>query len=266
MRTLLFVVVLECSAAVFWCACSDRGEPITLLSPASPDNQPISLIVRPDSGRIGSPLSIRHPSFVPRSNYLIGFPGADDVLVAFCDSLYTIHTFVPFGARSGRVSVSMSSLQGLTQRFVVSEAFDTLATSVVGYDISPPVTPADSGIIDFAGRFRAWRADVSGDSVHLSVRYSPGYDIREIHFILHDSGDGRLPGFLSCWTYIKFDYPGSRTITISTGVLKIQDWSINGVMSGRFFTRPSDPVLPNGTVAFWADRSPARRSIDSTTK
>ncbi len=259
-------LVLSYSAAILLSACSDRGVPNTPPSPAAPDNQPVALVVSPNSGRIGSPISIRDSSVVPRSNYLIGFPGADDLLVASSDSLSTIHAFVPFGARSGRISVDMGSRQGLTQPFVVQEISDTLALRVAPYDIVPPVAPADSGIVDFNGVRRAWQAAVSGDSVHISVRYSTGDDIREIHFILLNSGVGSLPEFLGGWTYIKFDYPGSRTIPITTGLLKTQDWNINGVMSGRFFGRLSNPVLPNGAIAFWIDRSRSSRVIDSARK
>lgn len=252
MRRPLFVVFFSYLLTLVSNGCSDHGSPVP---PVIQIEQPIALVVQPDSGRVGAPIIIRDSLFKVSRTYVIQFPGADDVLVVNCNSASTLQTFVAFGAVSGQIAVDIDGHLGFTQPFNVTGEVDTLALSVTGLDISSPLTPGDSSVIDRMHFRRTWYADIAGDTVHISRGYSTGDEYFEIHFVLLNIAPGVLPRLLKVWTYTKPDYPGSWADTVRTGVLKVQDWNMNGVMSGRFFGKPSIVNMSNGTAAFWVDRS-----------
>lgn len=150
--------------------------------------------------------------------------------------------------------MQIGAQMGVTPTFTVTESSDTVALTVRHYDITPPITAADSVVVDRMGIRRAWSTLIRGDTIHLSRRYSMGEVIYEYHFLLIDLGANELPRLTMAWTVNIPDYPGTRIDTIRAGVLKVQDWDTSAVMSGRFFGRPSLRDMLNGTVTFWATR------------
>ncbi len=245
-----FGVALTC--AVVALSCSDDGSAVV---PPAEISKPLSLTFKPDDGKVGSRITIMSSHFVMSYSYLVYFRGADEALVARCDTGTTINAFVPFGAVSGPISVSLGSDPfGVTPAFTVTEATDTLTLAVRNYDITPPITAEDSSVVDYMGFRRTWSADVRGDTVHLWQNFATGYIFFEYHFVLVNRGTNQLPFLTNAWIVSKPDYPGTRIDTIRAGLLKVQDWDTSGVMSGRFFGRPSIWGLSNGSIMFWIDR------------
>jgi hypothetical protein len=162
-----------------------------------------------------------------------------------------IKFIVPFGAVSGPISVPVGDRIGVSPRFTVTESSDTLRFTVTRYDITPPITEKDSSVVDRMGFLRTWSADVHGDTIHLYRTYRPGDDLCEHHFLLVHTGANQLPRLFMAWTTRTSDVPGTSVDTIRTGILKIQDWDTSGLMSGKFFGRPSVRDMLNGTVTFW---------------
>jgi hypothetical protein len=183
--------------------------------------------------------------------YSVTFPGADDALSIDSDSAAVIRFFVPFGAVSGPVTVGFGREKGVTGPFTVTEMSDQLGLRVSHYDITPPVTAKDSSVLDLLGSRHSWSAVMRGDSVHIGLLFFEGEVAYEYHFLLRNAGPGRLPQLILAWTVMKPDYPGIMIDTLRAGLMKIQDWDTSGVMSGRFFGRPSARFLLNGTVSFW---------------
>jgi len=230
-------------------ACSDRG---TVIVPENP--QPPVLKVQPDSGKIGSIVAIQGALIITKGfQYTIVFPGADSPLVSDSTSDSTIFTFVPFGACSGPLAVYSDRLLGLSRKFYVTESPDTLALTVQRYDISPAVTAKDSFVVDHMGFHQTWRADLRGDSIHLHRGFSNGEDYFEYHVVLIDQGAIQLPRLLAVWTIDFPDYPGSFTDSIHVGMIKLQQYDRNGIIAGKFFTKPSADRILNGTFTFWVN-------------
>ena len=245
------IIVLVLSGTMLFGACSDHGSEIV---PTNQNGQPFVLTVEPNSGRIGSIVAIGGERFkVPTTQYMVGFAGADDRLVADSCSDSTIFTFVPFGARSGPLSVFSDQLLGRTDKFSVTEVVDTTALTAVRYDISPMLTANDSSVIDRMGFRRTWRANRQGDTIQIIRGFSTGDEYYEYHIVLISQRAIQLPRPVALWTYIKPDYPGAWTDTVRVGILKIQEFDTSGVISGRFFGKPSISKILSGTFAFWVD-------------
>jgi len=235
--------------------CSDRGAEIPSgESPYEPFIQYTPVTVVPDSGRIGATVAVTDSDFRPSYRYAVVFRGTNEPLLITCDSSSTIHAFVPFSALTGPISVCLPGGTWITQTFVVTESSDTTTLAVAPYDILPPVTSADASVTDRMGFPRSWQASVSGDTVHLSRGYSTGDEYYEYHFVLIARGAQQLPRMAGAWIFVQPDYPGSWRDTIRTGVMKLQDWNPAGVISGRFFGRPSLNRMLNGSTAFWLQR------------
>ncbi len=246
-----FGVALTCALVLM--SCSDDGSAVV---PPEEISKLFSPTVKPNDGKIGSRITILDAHFVATYSYLVYFRGADWALMANCDTGTTINALVPFGAVSGPISVSLGSDPfGVTPAFTVTEVTDTLTLSVRNYDITPPITAEDSSVVDYMGFRRTWTADISGDTVHLRRDFATGGMVFQCHFSLVNRGTNQLPFLTNAWIVSKPDYPGTRIDTIRTGLLKVQDWDTSGVMSGRFFGRPSTWGLSNGTIVFWIDRS-----------
>ena len=249
MKATPYAIVLVAALLVLGCFEEWRG-----IEPTEPGRHTLAVGAKPDSGRIGSTVVIRNFRFVAGVTYSVTFPGADGALSVDCDSAAVIRFFVPFGAVSGPVTVGLGREKGVTGPFVVTEMSDQLGLTVSRYDITPPVTAKDSSVVNYRGDRRAWSAVMRGDTVHLSLIVYQGEVSYEYHFLLRNGPAGQLPHLMLAWTVMRPDYPGVTIDTLRAGLMKIQDWDTSGVMSGRFFGRPSARFLLNGTVAFWVTR------------
>jgi hypothetical protein len=232
---------------------SDVVRPVDEMT--EPERQTLSLSVKPDSGRIGTTIIFKCARFHPSWRYCIFFPGAYDGVYVDCETAGTLEPFVPFGAISGPITVSIGREVALSSTFRVTELCDTTSIIVKPYDVTPALMPQDSSILDWQGRHCAWVAELHDDTVHVWRRYSTGDETYEHHFVLLEGGLAQMPTIISVWGTAIPDYPGARVDTIRTGILKIQDWDTSAVISGRFFGKPWSPYyFANGTVAFWVDR------------
>jgi hypothetical protein len=215
----------------------------------------VTVVSRPDSGRIGSIIALSHSRFVPSQGYRILFPHAYGAVYVRCYTAGILTPFVPFGTVTGPISVALERERGMTATFTVTEPSDETRLLVKHYDITPPVTEEDSSIIDWLGHHCAWSAEVRLDTVHIRRRHGTGDEIYEDHFTFIDDNEGQLPRLLKAWRVAFPDYPETWSDTIRAGVMKIQDWDTSGVMSGRFFGKPWYPYyLVNGDIAFWIDK------------
>lgn len=245
---------------VFTClnlGCSDAGRDESGDDPYPTGCDPlVSLRIEPESGPIGTLVTIRPGPFVtPVNANTVFFEGASDYLLSDSGSQGVLFTFVPFDAASGPVVVRMGSTKGLTQPFQVTEAVDTQRTAVSWYDLPGPVRENDSSVVDMMGFRRTWTGELHGDTVHVHRGYSTGDEYYEYHFVMRHRGSGQLPELLQAWIHVRTDYAAVWDDTIRAGLLKVQDWDPGSVLSARFFGRPSLLRMRNGTVAFWVRRA-----------
>jgi hypothetical protein len=246
-------VILALLAVIWAIGCSDIGSE---LLPVEEDTPPAVLTVQPISGRIGTAISLQGVKFLAGGRYAVAFEGTGAIVLTDSSTATTICTFVPFGAISGRITVFLpGGTIGQTGLFTVAEAVDQHNLSVVAYDIAPPLTPADSSECFCPGGPEwIWHADLNGDTVHISLHFSYGDEmLYEYHLQLIDQGPDHLPRLLNVWTYTIPDHPGARADTLTAGVLKIQNWRTDGIMSGRFFGTPMVNIPFNGTMKFWVN-------------
>ncbi len=202
MKSSIFVATFALLVGCLDSGCSDRG------TESTEDEQVLSLRVEPESGRIGTVVSISNgPFIVPaKRNNEVSFPGASEALLSDSGSQTTIFSFVPFGAISGPITVRNRKDVAQTQGFQVTETVETARMTVAWYDLSAPITGSDSSVVDLKGIRRTWAADVHGDTIHVHRGYSTGDEYYEYHMLLLNKGDGQLPASLSMWTYIMTDF------------------------------------------------------------
>ena len=232
--------------------CSDLGSQST---PDQGKEPALTINASPISGRIGTIVTLTGTHFIlpPRYN-AVRFTGGDE-LAADSGSASVLYTYVPFGASNGPIHVALGD-GGLatSDLFTVTEAYDSTHLSVVPYDVLPPVTARDSFVVDRMGVTQAWRATIQHDTVHLRRRYFSGDDITDIDLFMRDHGTGTLPTpvLLTVTRIMDVLSEPPRIDTVRVGLLKIQDWNLASILSGRFFTKDWRWV-GNSTFSFWVD-------------
>jgi len=233
-------------------ACSDLG------SQSTPDQRKepaLTINASPSSGRIGTTVTLTGTHFILPSRYnAVRFTGGDE-LAADSGSASVLYTYVPFGASTGPIHVALGDGRRATSDpFSVTEACDSTHLSVVPYDISPPVTARDSFVVDRMGVTQAWHVTLQHDTVHLRRRYFSGDDITDIDLFVLDHGTGKLPTpvLLTVTRIMDVASEPPRIDTVRVGLLKIQDWNLAGILSGRCFTKDWRWV-GNSTFSFWVD-------------
>ncbi len=233
-------------------SCSDLGSQSTLPEEIEPD---IVINASPSSGRIGSVVTLTGTHFVLPVRYnAVRFTGGDE-LAADSGSASVLFTHVPFGASNGAIHVALGDGGLATSNvFIVTEVYDSAHFSIVPYDLASPLTARDSFVVDGMGVTQAWRATSGHDTVHLRRRYFSGDDITDFDLFLRDRGTGALPTPILLTVTRKMDVLSEppRIDTVRVGLLKIQDWNLTGILSGRFFTKDWR-WLGNSSFSFWID-------------
>jgi len=125
---------------------------------------------------------------------------------------------------------------------------------VLAYAGDPPVTEEGSWKTEWPdGPISKWTARVSGDTVAVERRGLCGDECAELHRIVFSNRNSSLPEFVA-YTYTEDHiFPQKMTITDSLigGTVAIQDWDMNGVVSGQVRGRwLLNDWLP---ITFWVD-------------
>ena len=85
----IILTALATLVTILASGCSDSGSGIV---PSDDTQSPIVLTVQPDSGRVGSLVSIRGTQFLAGGRYFVAFRGADEELLADSSTESTIYS------------------------------------------------------------------------------------------------------------------------------------------------------------------------------
>jgi hypothetical protein len=108
---------------------------------------------------------------------------------------------------------------------------------------------------EYYGNQYKWFCEISGDTITL-IQRTPGCDegYGEVKLKFLDKGSNILPEFieLTKFNYCFGDVSGD---TLTSGIIKIQDWNVSGIVSGIILSELQPiqvlkPVLPTRRV-FW---------------
>jgi len=206
-----------------------------------------SLSVVPSSGVIGTKLKIFGVPF-DTSDYAwrITFSNVGDFIWADSNSVDTIYTYVPFGAQSGDIKLNSLDDSLLIKDFLVTEECAdnvNISWSNLNYKIDKKasiftIMPVISEFI--------WSVENIQDTIKISAGYYPGDFCIYYHLHLLDKGVNQLPQFLSGYALEETDYGAERIFDLDKGIIKIQDWHVDSLISGRVFSTPW-----NNNYSFW---------------
>ncbi|HCL00403.1 MAG TPA: hypothetical protein DHW42_09920 [Candidatus Marinimicrobia bacterium] len=216
--------------------------------PNSPlNNKDNILTVSPDHGTIGTKVKIFGRSFEDnRSAYTLMFSNASDWIRP--DSILndTIYACVPFTATSGPIEIVSATGSLIVEDFTISNySLDEIV--ICWSDLNYQITKEMSSITWTPENPKTWTVEKIADTIKVFGEHHPG-DYSTYHRLtLLDKGSGNIPEIISACTVYKPDYPDSTIYLLERGILKIQDWDIDGIICGRLF---SDPWKFNN-YSFW---------------
>lgn len=240
--------MLQCAyiltLTILLAGCKGEDSPLTPIP-----NNPSELTAHPDSGVIGYPIRLTGMTFQPTHfQNLIKFAGTNDSFRADSGTITEIYTYVPLEAQTGMITVEHSEGVGIVKTFKVAQEWSG-GIAVLPFNLPGSVTEAESQRYDDGlRRFIGWTAKVSHDTVVLtnSVLITENRYTWELVFI--QVGNGQLPVLVQAISRINYDTGGSTTTLLDAGMIKIDSWNLQGVVSGRVFGRLWGPFMK---FSFW---------------
>jgi hypothetical protein len=153
----------------------------------------------------------------------------------------------------------ISSTEYSTQDTVVVITENCLSNICIKWSDLDSIKEVDSYIKSiFNGNNYKWVADKNYDTLTISISIPTGEGYNTLKLKLLDKGANTLPEFLEFNRFL-FDGYSQWSNTLSSGIIKIQDWNTSGVISGIILSEleesvGNDPDLPTRAV-FWFDFS-----------
>lgn len=207
--------------------------------PNSPlNNKDNILTISPDHCTIGTKVKIFRRSFEDnRSAYTLMFSNASDWIRP--DSILndTIYACVPFTATSGPIEIYNANSNLIIDDFTISNySLDKIV--ICWSDLNYQITKEMSFTTWTPENPKIWTVEKVADTIKVFGEHHPG-DYSTYHRLtLLDKGRGNLPAIISAYSLFKPDYPDSTIYLLERGILKIQDWDIDGIICGRLFSYP----------------------------
>jgi len=236
--------------SIFFLSCDD------LFRQEDSESREAKLTVSPASGYIGTVLLLTGVPFSSdRHENQLSFSGVDYILYPDSLTTDTLFSHIPYKAISGPLQLNVSSKAYVFEQLEVLEACPN-AVVVMPYNLNKPVTEKASWYVEPGGRTYTWQGTVSGDTLTLT-RYVPGGD--EVRYTqklkLLKKPNGGLPAYIS-FIRIKEDFQAGtkETNRLMQGIIKIQDFSFTGLVSGKLFAREYEPY----GLMFWYDFSSSK--------
>jgi len=215
------------------------------------------LKVLPQNGAAGIKLKIFGMKFDKDIIYGIEF---EDVEPVRPDSgcFDTLYVTTPFEAKPGFGFIKLHQRDidtvGVIENFFYYRECDTSWLCVLPYNLNYDVTEHLASItftnLYSPPDFREWSAVKKADTIIIS-RYYEGYESDYEYTIkFQHLNNNDLPVFIEA-THKRFGDTGTLSGTMQVGVIKIQDWDINGIVSGRVLGK----VWGWYDYSFWYDFS-----------
>ncbi len=181
-----------------------------------------------------------------RIDYLFTFPGVEDPLFPDSISGDKLYSHIPYGAVNGQMEIlaQRESLHSATIK-VSEECPDSVV--VKWTDLPVTIREQDSYAEDLSG-FIKWQGLLNRDTVTLVLAGLCGEECSytiELRFknIAYDN----LPEFISMIRRRTDLYSGAESDTLKAAIIKFQDYSTNGIISGKVFSSYWEPT----GLTFW---------------
>ena len=205
----------------------------------SPLNEKDNILkISPDHCTIGTKVKIFGRSFEDNSSaYPLMFSNASDWIRPDSISNDTIYACVPFTATSGPIEIVSTTGNLIIEDFTISNySLDKIV--ICWSDLNYQITKEMSSTTWTPENPKTWTVEKIADTIKVFGEHHPG-DYSTYHRLtLLDKGEGNLPEIISACTVYEPDYPDSTIYLLERGILKIQDWDIDGIICGRLFSDP----------------------------
>lgn len=239
------LVLLFIIAQFIFYTCSENT------SSVSEKEKEIEIEIISNNKKIGSIIRITgFDSLLKRTDYLLAFSGVDYKLYPDSVNNYNLYTHIPFGAITGQLKILVKNEVIFSDTIIVSEESPD-SVIIKWFDLSYEINERDAFLEGFSGLL-AWQGTLSEDTVSFSITGLCG---DECNFIielkLKEVQSLDLPEFVSLIRTRSDYYSGIETDTLKAGIVKIQDYDLAGVVSGKVF---SEYWEPRG-LTFWYDFS-----------
>lgn len=240
MKTNLFFLLISVIIFVYGC----EKDPIS----GKTNNVNIASI-SPSKGVIGTKLKIYDniPSGLKIGSVSIFFPYVCDWIIPDSISDDTIYTHVPFGARSGDIKVNFSRDSLIIKNFsITEESLDEVKVcwSDLNYLIDEKISTYTIGPVS---KELKWSVGIIQDTVKITTEYYPGEYVLYYHMELLNKGVNQLPQFILGYGLMDTDYGEKIIYKLKKGIIKIQDWNVDSLISGRVLSTP----WKNDNYIFW---------------
>lgn len=241
-----FITVFVSTFALIFLSCCEKDKTAIIKSiPEEPC--PHVLSVYPDSATVGTRLMISGMEFDinPAKNQILY--NSPYLFMADSGTVDMIYTTVPLEAQSGAVTVISGSDTGIVENFTFVKECEDSTVCVVHFNLNSRVTKTSSLLNAGFGITQEWSALVENDTVTVFRKVTSGIMSNSQIFKFKNDQYTELPNLLSAKFILEAEYP--TEYEIETGIIKIQDWNLSGIISGRV-------LIESGfKVDFWYDFS-----------
>jgi len=210
-----------------------------------PDEELFKLHVIPDNCNIGDKIKLFNKKIdSDLSDYYLLFPQTSNWIAS--DSIHndTIYTYVPFTSLSGIIHIYHSDI---TSEYLTINDYPIGELSICWSDLNYQITKTMSQTAWIENK--RWTTEKNSDTIRI-YGFHPTGDYSTLHILtLLDKGKDILPDFISGETLMLPDYPETTHYHLNTGIIKIQDWDTENLISGRVFADPNTSYYNN--YVFW---------------
>ncbi len=203
--------------------------------------------ISPLEAQVGT--SIKLFDNFPDGTCVIEFADVNDFVRADSIVSDTIFTTVPYSAKSGDVNLYFKNDTIKIENFIITEESPDsvkICWSDLNYKINKEMSIYH--YMTLSSEFK-WTVDIVEDTVKISAGFFPGDYSVYYHLFLLNKGVNKLPKFLSGYAIEETDYGEENYYPLDKGIIKIQDWNTEEIISGKLFSTP----WQNNNYCFWYD-------------
>jgi len=253
MKNLFYLALLS----IFLIHCEKDYAPI--FNPENNQKQKIyiPLEVFPDSGKVGDVLQISGMKFQSKYSILLLFNHKyyyypDSIL----DNILLIH--IPFEGIYDSLFIweyfSPETIGVISDFHFIAEC-DTDEICLLSYNLNTPLTAHQA--MQTGGGLKEWSVDKSNDTVTVDRSFPTLVELAITQRCVFKSlGNNLLPELIDCYFIEHQDFGRNDTLRLYAGIIKIQNWDITGILSGRVIGRArtkSKQISGQADFAFWYD-------------
>lgn len=240
MNILLLILI----TSIFMCSCEKTP------NPTENDNKNLVIFekplasVEPTKVVYGDKIKIFNisiDSLINRQYINILFPDARREFLPDSATFDTIYSHVPYDVSIGKILLKSSG--GDDSIFVEDILiFDSSpqGVKVVWSDLNYRIDEYISTFKHIEWFQFIWTVNIEEDTIKVSGKLQAGEYWGDFILNLQDKGANLLPEFLDGYVQIFTDFGGNFHYPLHRGIIKIQDWNVDSLISGRVLSYDND--------------------------